>query len=193
MVAQALAAALRTVSKAFQIHSLHAYFLRPALPTLDLAYHVARVRDGASFATREVRATQVIGAPFPVEGKAFRRSHVFPSFIAGRAGRYARVPVHHIAARGGAVVSHIPDACAERSSSRVAALADRPCASPPSRTDRECRLALCTKSSACWLYIIGCGSVGPLFMDAPCCRSPLKFAIVIPGTPQAAHPGLRAN
>ncbi|MGW7004384.1 acyl-CoA thioesterase [Streptomyces sp. NPDC054933] len=58
LAAQALAAAGRTVSAGLPVHSVHCFFLRPALPTAPFDYRVERVRDSASFATRRVHATQ---------------------------------------------------------------------------------------------------------------------------------------
>ncbi len=58
VLAQAIAAADRTVDEARQIHSLHAYFLRPGDHRLPILYHVDRIRDGASFTTRRVAAIQ---------------------------------------------------------------------------------------------------------------------------------------
>ncbi|HXR54690.1 MAG TPA: acyl-CoA thioesterase domain-containing protein, partial [Acidimicrobiales bacterium] len=55
VAAQALMAAGRTVS-AGQVHSLHAYFLRPGDPEVPILYEVDRIRDGRSFSTRRVVA-----------------------------------------------------------------------------------------------------------------------------------------
>lgn len=55
---QALAAAVRTVDADRQAHSLHAYFLAPGDTTGDLEYTVERLRDGRSFSSRRVTATQ---------------------------------------------------------------------------------------------------------------------------------------
>ncbi len=54
---QALMAAGRTVERG-QVHSLHAYFLRPGDPTVPILYEVDRIRDGRSFTTRRVVAIQ---------------------------------------------------------------------------------------------------------------------------------------
>lgn len=58
VVAQALAAASRTVDDARPVHSLHGYFMRPGDPAKPIAYHVERYRDGHSFTTRGVLARQ---------------------------------------------------------------------------------------------------------------------------------------
>ena len=56
---QALVAAARTVDEpGRQVHSLHAYFLRPGDPTVPILYEVDRIRDGRSFTTRRVVAIQ---------------------------------------------------------------------------------------------------------------------------------------
>ena len=55
---QALVAAARTVDDPGQVHSLHAYFLRPGDPTVPILYEVDRIRDGKSFTTRRVVAIQ---------------------------------------------------------------------------------------------------------------------------------------
>ena len=58
---QALVAASRTVECAGEhrnVHSLHAYFLRPGDPSIPIVYDVDRIRDGKSFTTRRVVAIQ---------------------------------------------------------------------------------------------------------------------------------------
>jgi acyl-CoA thioesterase II len=57
VAAQALMAAGRTVANG-DVHSLHAYFLRPGDPSLPILYEVDRIRDGRSFTTRRVVAIQ---------------------------------------------------------------------------------------------------------------------------------------
>ncbi len=54
---QALVAAGRTVEQG-NVHSLHAYFLRPGDPSIPILYQVDRIRDGRSFTTRRVVAIQ---------------------------------------------------------------------------------------------------------------------------------------
>ena len=58
VAAQAVGAAIRTVDSSFVLHSLHSYFLRPGDPTVPIIYDVVRIRDGKSFATRQVLARQ---------------------------------------------------------------------------------------------------------------------------------------
>jgi len=57
VIGQALVAAARTV-EGRSAHSLHAYFMRPGDPSIPIIYEVDRIRDGRSFATRRVVATQ---------------------------------------------------------------------------------------------------------------------------------------
>ncbi len=58
LLAQALAAAQRTVGEDRDVHSLHAYFLRPGDVDHGSDIEVERVRDGRSFSTRSVRSLQ---------------------------------------------------------------------------------------------------------------------------------------
>lgn len=55
---QALVAAGRTVPVDREVHSLHAYFIRPGDPRVPIVYETERVRDGRSFTTRRVLAIQ---------------------------------------------------------------------------------------------------------------------------------------
>ena len=57
VIAQALVAATRTVEDR-HIHSLHCYFLRPGDPSAPILYEVDAIRDGKSFTTRRVVASQ---------------------------------------------------------------------------------------------------------------------------------------
>lgn len=58
VVAQALAAAQRTVSTDRLVHSLHAYFILAGDPSEPIVYAVERLREGRSFTTRRCVATQ---------------------------------------------------------------------------------------------------------------------------------------
>jgi acyl-CoA thioesterase-2 len=58
VLAQALAAAMRTVGPGRSCHSFHAYFLRPGDPKIPIQYQVDRSRDGGSFTARRVVALQ---------------------------------------------------------------------------------------------------------------------------------------
>ncbi len=57
VAAQSLIAACRTV-EGRTAHSLHGYFLREGDTSVPVIYHVDRIRDGRSFATRRVVAKQ---------------------------------------------------------------------------------------------------------------------------------------
>jgi acyl-CoA thioesterase-2 len=58
VLGQALMAAGRTVPDDRQVHSFHAYFLRPGDVKAPIVYDVDRIRDGSSFTTRRVVAVQ---------------------------------------------------------------------------------------------------------------------------------------
>ncbi|MBA3652646.1 MAG: thioesterase family protein [Actinobacteria bacterium] len=58
VAAQSLRAATLTVDGARPPHSFHAYFVRPGRPGTPLVLDVIRIRDGRSFTTRAVTATQ---------------------------------------------------------------------------------------------------------------------------------------
>lgn len=58
LLGQGLAAAFETVADDKHAHSLHAYFLKTGRANAPIGYQVTRLRDGRSYATREVRAVQ---------------------------------------------------------------------------------------------------------------------------------------
>jgi acyl-CoA thioesterase-2 len=58
VAAQSLRAATLTVGPDRLVHSLHAYFIRPGRPGVPLQLDVERARDGRSFTTRRVSASQ---------------------------------------------------------------------------------------------------------------------------------------
>jgi acyl-CoA thioesterase II len=58
VASQALRAAAGTVDAEQDVNSLHAYFLRPGRYGTPVVYTVDRIRDGSSFSTRRVVATQ---------------------------------------------------------------------------------------------------------------------------------------
>lgn len=58
LLAQALASAARSVPEDRPVLSLHAYFLRPGDPSVDLRYAVSRLRDGRSMSARAVDVVQ---------------------------------------------------------------------------------------------------------------------------------------
>ncbi len=58
VASQSLRAAVMTVDPSRPPHSLHAYFIRPGRPGEPLRLDVERTRDGRSFTTRQVSASQ---------------------------------------------------------------------------------------------------------------------------------------
>ncbi|WP_299064549.1 acyl-CoA thioesterase II [uncultured Polaribacter sp.] len=58
VVAQSINAAYRTIPKNRFLHSLHSYFLEAGDLETPINYHVAEMRDGGSFSTRRVTASQ---------------------------------------------------------------------------------------------------------------------------------------
>ena len=61
VIAQALSAALQSVSVDLSVHSLHGYFMRPTPPGAQTLHVVEHLRDGRSFSSRAVTSS--------VEGK----------------------------------------------------------------------------------------------------------------------------
>ncbi len=58
VLGQALAAACRTVEPGRVVHSLHGYFLRPGDTSVPIVYVPELIRDGRSFSSRRVVASQ---------------------------------------------------------------------------------------------------------------------------------------
>jgi acyl-CoA thioesterase-2 len=58
MVAQAAAAAMRSVTDGKTMHSMHSYFLRPVDIGAEVHYEVELLRDGRGYSTRQVRGYQ---------------------------------------------------------------------------------------------------------------------------------------
>ncbi|MDX6236372.1 MAG: acyl-CoA thioesterase [Kribbellaceae bacterium] len=58
VLGQALAAASRTVDPERQVHSLHGYFLRPGDTGVPIVYRPEPTRDGRTFSSRRVVASQ---------------------------------------------------------------------------------------------------------------------------------------
>jgi acyl-CoA thioesterase-2 len=84
VLGQALSAAARTVPVDRQVHSLHAYFLRPGDVTRPIVYDVDRIRDGTSFTTRRVVAIQAgrpifnMSASFQLTESGFEHQEPMP-------------------------------------------------------------------------------------------------------------------
>jgi acyl-CoA thioesterase-2 len=68
VLAQAIAAACRTVESDRALHSIHAYFVRAGDWRVPILYDVDRIRDGGSFNTRRVAAIQHGQAIFSLAG-----------------------------------------------------------------------------------------------------------------------------
>ncbi|MCB1676066.1 MAG: acyl-CoA thioesterase II [Halioglobus sp.] len=73
VLAQAVSAALATVEPDRLLHSQHAYFLRPGNVKLPIALEVERARDGISFSSRRVVASQR-GKPIFVSSMSFQQA-----------------------------------------------------------------------------------------------------------------------
>lgn len=84
VLGQALMAAGRTVEGRLA-HSLHAYFLRAGDTTAPIVFQVERIRDGKSFATRNVKAIQhgeiifILSASFAVAEEGLEHQAVMPA------------------------------------------------------------------------------------------------------------------
>ena len=84
VLAQAVAAAAATVSDDRELHSQHAYFLRPGDTNTPVRLEVERARDGGSFSSRRVVAVQH-GKPILVSSMSFQE--------ASRGGEYLPEPL----------------------------------------------------------------------------------------------------
>lgn len=58
IAAQSVAAACRTVAPNYRIHSLHSYFILAGDGRMPIMFQVTEIRNGGSFQTRQVLATQ---------------------------------------------------------------------------------------------------------------------------------------
>ena len=86
LVGQALEAATRTVATTLLANSVHTYFVRPGDLSIPVIYRVLRLRDGQSFATRSVLASQrgrpiaIVMASFHIhEPSSFEHQHPMPA------------------------------------------------------------------------------------------------------------------
>lgn len=84
VLGQALSAAEQTVSDGRMVHSMHGYFLRPGDVNAPIVYTVDPIREGRSFATRRVVATQHdraifnLSASFQIEEEGFEHQPSMP-------------------------------------------------------------------------------------------------------------------
>jgi len=58
IISQALVSATNCVDAAYKLHSMHCYFLLSASAEVPIIYHIERARDGRSYVTRTVKASQ---------------------------------------------------------------------------------------------------------------------------------------
>src|SRR3954453_4028775 len=73
VLGQALAAASRTVDPERVVHSLHGYFLRAGDTSVPIVYRPEPTRDGGSFSSRRVVASQN-GKPIFYMSASFQRA-----------------------------------------------------------------------------------------------------------------------
>ena len=88
VLAQSLAAALRTVPEGRHVHSLHGYFVLAGMVDRPIVFEVDRIRDGGSFTTRAVKAIQNGAAIF----------HLTASFQKSQEGYDHQSPMPQVAA-----------------------------------------------------------------------------------------------
>jgi len=91
-IGQATAAALMTVASDRTAHSVHAYFLRRGRPGHPIDYAVERIRDGASFSSRRVRASQDDKLLFELTGSFTRPGSGGASLDAQTPDDFASLP-----------------------------------------------------------------------------------------------------
>ncbi|MFI1018652.1 acyl-CoA thioesterase [Streptomyces sp. NPDC020965] len=77
VAAQALTAAGRTVPEGRIVHSLHGYFLRGGNTARPVVYRVERLREGGSFATRQVSAEQDGDVVFTLSASFKHTEHAY--------------------------------------------------------------------------------------------------------------------
>ncbi|MDN3620914.1 acyl-CoA thioesterase II [Polaribacter undariae] len=87
VIAQAVNAAYKTIPENRFLHSLHSYFLEAGDLTVPINYHVQEVRNGGSFSTRRVTASQnektifILAASFHKEEDGFEHQATFDANI----------------------------------------------------------------------------------------------------------------
>ncbi|MDF5755531.1 acyl-CoA thioesterase II [Spongiactinospora sp. TRM90649] len=119
VAAQALVAAGRTVPSDRQVHSLHAYFIRPGDPSVPIVYNVDRQRDGRSFTTRRVVAIQH-GRPIFTMSASF---HIDEPGVSHQAAPMPQVPRPETLPT---VQRRVRDLLGDEAEARVALEAPRP-------------------------------------------------------------------
>ena len=87
VLGQALSAAAQTAPTDRDVHSMHAYFLRPGDAAKPIVYDVDRIRDGGSFTTRRVVAIQAgqaifnMAASFHKNEEGFEHQDAMPDVL----------------------------------------------------------------------------------------------------------------
>lgn len=84
MIAMCLAAGQKTVPDDFTIHSCHCYFVLAGSSEIPVLFHVEKVRDGRSYATRTVQARQK-GRPIFTTTMSFVKERDFSKYASKRA------------------------------------------------------------------------------------------------------------
>ena len=89
VLGQSLSAAAQTVPDKRHVHSMHAYFLRQGDARYPIVYEVDPIRDGTSFTTRRVVATQrgqaifSLSASFQRDEPGFDHAATMPTGVPG--------------------------------------------------------------------------------------------------------------
>lgn len=105
LLGQGVAAACRTAPPGRAMHSFHAYFVAGSSATGDIEYRVERVRDGGTFAHREVRALRG-------ERELFRMTASFQTAEEGL--EWESEPPHDTAMAGPEGLADLPELLASR-------------------------------------------------------------------------------
>lgn len=132
MIAMCLAAGQKTVPDDFTIHSCHCYFILAGSSEIPVLFHVEKVRDGRSYATRTVQARQR-GRPIFTTTMSFTKAHARSDGDGdgGAATAAAHVPNHEFKDN---VVRHAAPMPSDPATGR-------PLAPPPDDFDDEPELA----------------------------------------------------
>jgi acyl-CoA thioesterase II len=85
VLAQAIASAYKTIQSGKTLHSMHAYFIHPGDNDLDITYAVETIKDGRSFDTRRVVASQndkeifILSASFQIAEDGIEHQAIMPN------------------------------------------------------------------------------------------------------------------
>lgn len=130
MIAMCLAAGQKTVPDDFTIHSCHCYFILAGSSEIPVLFHVEKVRDGRSYATRTVQARQR-GQPIFTTTMSFTKSHAPTASSTTAAAAAPSPPTHEFQDN---VVRHAAPMPTDPATGR-------PIAPPPDDFDEEPELA----------------------------------------------------